>query len=192
MMNRKIIISCVILLLCVNFTFAFNIRDIFKKDGASKQTQLALESNQFNCTVGVASPQCNYHGTCVADGKSCICNEGYVTFKSDSIQCNYEQKDTVTAFLLAFFVGVEGGAGYFYLGNIGMGIGQLLLFWIGMIPQCFSIFIIQGKYKEFFAIMSVCYTCLWSGAVIAWWITSLVMIATGSQHDGNGAPIPKL
>lgn len=44
----------------------------------------------------------------------------------------------MTAFLLEFFVGAFTGAGSFYLGYIGQGVGKLVLYWGGCLLLCFG------------------------------------------------------
>ena len=91
-------------------------------------------SNASNCTT---STECG-NGHCLPDGPTtftCECDKGWIS--RDGGICNYEQKDKLTAFLLAFFAGVF-GAQYFYLasGNccyICMGVTNLLTAGMGTI-----------------------------------------------------------
>eukprot|EP01084_Bolivina_argentea_P201888 345020_1 len=74
---------------------------------------------------------CDGHGICIVDEdldlNRCHCDEGYITTGGEyaEIQCDYKQKDQLTAFLLHFFLG-QFGAGRFYVGDIGYGVDQLL------------------------------------------------------------------
>eukprot|EP01083_Nonionella_stella_P022046 60963_1 len=55
---------------------------------------------------------CDGHGICIVDEdldlNRCHCDEGYITTGGEyaEIQCDYKQKDQLTAFLLHFFLGV--------------------------------------------------------------------------------------
>jgi len=149
-------------------------------------------SGNFTCDAGKVAAECSYHGICRDDGKSCVCSDGYTTSQSSSIQCDYKQKDTVAAFLLELFLGQFGG-GYFYLGLIPPAVGQLCLFVLGLIPLCFIV--CMGALTESEGcvfVLAACYSCLWTIAVIGWWIASLVMIARATIVDGNGMPFPTL
>ena len=158
------------------------------------------ETQSFNCTPGPESAECDYSGTCTTDGSSCICDSGHITFESDgSVQCNYKQKSSLAAFLLQFFLGVEGGAGYFYLGKTVLGVGQLLLFWLGLIPVCLIMCGVMGSSASGSDGVAACcgclgvlYTICWVCGTLAWQIYALVQIGTGNELDGNGAPTPGL
>jgi hypothetical protein len=147
----------------------------------------ALETTH-SCT----DANCSYRGRCNDMQTYCICNDGYITFGVTDKQCNYKQKETLIAFLLEFFLGVPGGAGYFYLGQTYMGVGQLLLFWVGLIPLCLlTCCLVAGS--EGGAVAGMCcaylYIFLWGIATSGWWIAALVTIGTGKITDGHGAPI---
>ena len=66
-------------------------------------------SGNFTCDAGKVAKECSYHGICRDDGKSCACSDGYTTSLNNNIQCDYKQKDTLTAFLLELFLGQFGG-----------------------------------------------------------------------------------
>lgn len=90
-----------------------------------KRAILSLQGVMCN-----SSSQCPPNSQCLADGLSyaCKCNAGWID--KDDGQCNYQQKDKLTAFLLSFFL-FAFGAGYFYLaaGNccyVCMGVTNLL------------------------------------------------------------------
>jgi len=156
-----------------------------------------LSTESGNCTDSL----CNYNGRCNDEKTECVCDKGYITFESsDGTQCNYQQKNTLTAFLLEFFLGAEAGAGYFYIGQTGMAVGQLLLFWVGLVPLCLILCcgvvssekLDSGCVGITFAVFGCLYVVGWFVGILAWWIYALVTIGQGSVHDGNGAPIPQL
>lgn len=76
---------------------------------------LVTQANASNCT----GDSCLF-GRCLSNG-TCLCDSGYVTFGSNGLNCNYQQKEKLTAFLLSFFIGST-GADWFYLarGNESM------------------------------------------------------------------------
>ena len=124
-------------------------------------------------------PPCE-HGTCT-DNNDCICNSGYVNsypFFVSGSRCDHKQKDPLTAFLLALFIGWISGAEYFYLEIIPLAIVQLCIFWFG--------FVCCMKYY------SKPLVVIWLIIVIGWWIMSCVKIAKGQYDDGNGYPVPPL
>jgi hypothetical protein len=84
----------------------------------------------INCTGPVS---CSYHGDCASDKKSCRCDSGWWTEpQTNPVQCNYEQKSQLTAFLLEFFLGWEAGAGNYYVGDTKSGNMQVCLFWAAL------------------------------------------------------------
>ena len=85
--------------------------------------------SDFSCD---ADNQCG-HGLC--EDNVCVCDDQYVNRYPHELEgenynelvCSYKQKRTLVAFLLQLFLGLLGTA-QFYLGNIGLGCGQLILF----------------------------------------------------------------
>lgn len=155
---------------------------------------LTIGSNVGNCTASM----CNNHGTCDDTNTYCICESDYITFKStDDTSCNYKQKNTLIAFLLEFFLGFA-GIGYFYIGRISLGIGQLILNCAGLIPFCVACCCGTALLKDsnscttFVGFLIGCYLLLWCGGILTWWVYALVTIAHGNITDGNGAIIPQL
>lgn len=143
-----------------------------------------------NCTNAL----CNYHGICNDDKTECICDSGYITYKSNNgTQCNYKQKNTVVAFCLSLFL-FPVGAGEFYLENMGLGAGQLVY----VFGFCILIAILTCvlgftmKDTDGSVVIIPCFICLWSMGLIAWYIYDVVTIGKGNMTDGNGAPIPSL
>lgn len=150
----------------------------------------------FTCEPGKVAKVCSYHGICQDDGNSCVCNDGYTSSTSlssgENLQCDYKQKDTLTAFLLELFLG-EFGAGYFYLGLIPLAVGRLCLFVFGSIPLIFIVCMgVLVDSEECVFVVATCYGCLWTCAITGWWFASMVMIAQGTILDGNGMPFPAL
>ena len=137
----------------------------------------------YNCTTNA---DCNYNGNCM-NNHQCKCNDGYITFDSET-QCNYKQKNTLTAFLLELFIGMYTGAGYFYLELNYLALGQLFYFWGGILVFCFSSLCISSDFKIIIPILIF----LWGIGIIMWWLYVVILIAKGTIRDNNGAPIPSL
>ncbi len=83
-----------------------------------------METESFQCK----NPQydCSNHGFCSQDGLSCICDSKYDTFECHNSQCCYRKEPRVKLFLTSFFV-TWIGVPFFILGNVGLGIGMIVL-----------------------------------------------------------------
>jgi hypothetical protein len=139
---------------------------------------------------------CNYRGVCT-NTNVCQCDDGYTTFpENHSTGCNYKQKSSLTALLLQLFFWMF-GAGYFYLGVIDLAVGELFLFWGGLIFACVlgCIFVcVKNNYEENpnYDIVSATtnlFVCLVMIGCATWWIYSMVKMGNGIQLDGNGATL---
>jgi hypothetical protein len=166
------------------------LRKIYRDTTPLNITKESYDRTTVNCITGTVTSACSYHGVC-SGNYTCVCNTGYITFPSSSINgCNYKQKSQLTAFLLQFFLGEICGAGEFYLGNNDIGAGQIVYFWGNTIFIILMICTLTNFYKEN-EIMSTIY--IWrilSGiGLIIWWIYELVVISNGIRHDGNDAPL---
>lgn len=161
-----------------------------------------LFCNLFGCkniipklTGTCTEASCNNHGYCNNDNTACICNSGYTTFDSkDGTQCNYKQKDSVTAFCLTFFL-MWVGAGNWYLGNIAMAVGQLVYSVGGRIAIHFiinSLKELNDWPNEIVKKYSKMLKSLLGLGYFIWWIIELVAIGQGNMTDGNGASVPGL
>lgn len=187
------------------FLISFNVCQVFS---ALRGTNVTIVNNTVVDMVSYAhncssSYQCSYNGFCTND-KFCHCNAGYITYPSgNTFGCNYKQKSTITAFCLQFFLGYISGAGYLYLGKIPLGIGELFLFWGGLIFICIAggCLVVYCKKPDnkktpdddgtTEIVTKITTNCLMLGCFI-WWIYALVVIGTGNILDGNGAPINSL
>jgi len=156
-----------------------------------------VNSNEvYNCTD---NSDCNYKGICTSKNV-CQCDDGYITFpQNHSTDCNYKQKSAKTALLLQLFLGLF-GAGYFYLGVIDLGLGELFLFWGGFIFVCMLGCIIvcvknnqeQNPNYDIVSAITNLFICLVMVGSFIWWIYSMVTIGNGTQLDGNGATLADL
>lgn len=178
-----------LLLTClINSSYATTFREL--KQILPNEVVSFAKSDDFNCTD---KADCNYRGQCTETGK-CKCNDGYITFKpSKDIQCNYEQKNTVTAFCLQLFFGYV-GIGEWYLENNDIAGGQLGLFLGIFVLICIAM--CAGLKSDgdtpALAMLIGCICCLAFVGMIIWDVYTIVIIGSGTETDGNGASIQSL
>lgn len=155
----------------------------------------SVQSDKLNGTVfclnpGTVSEECSYNGICTNEG-TCDCDDGYTTHpKNSNRACNYKQKSRVTAFLFSFFLGVESGAGEWYLGNTDLALGQLFLTWLGCgficIATCIISIICQKKSEGEISCLTSSLGFLWLIGVVIWWFCDWILIVKGKIQDKNG------
>lgn len=144
-----------------------------------------FNTEQLNSCLNSTFP-CSGHGTCMPNGE-CVCFDGYTDYNSKD-DCNYERKSAFAPFLFEIFLGGF-GAGWFYIGNIAMGVGQLVYFIPGAcIIAC--VLVTLGVSKDELngpgAICGCSLGCGWFMGLLVFYIWSLVIIATGQISDENG------
>jgi len=167
-----------------NAEFSLTFKNIFTTNFTV--TDITIDDNiLFNCTGSI---DCNYKGHCNEEGTSCICNDGWTTYNTHhEALCNYEQKNQLTAFLLNLFFGKIFGAGYWYIERVDMALTQLFIYWIGLLGIYVVLYCaIQISGENNGEACGYCFTSIWSMAVIAFWIISVVMFASNEVLDGNG------
>jgi hypothetical protein len=113
-----------VLLILINIVYVYSNNFIYLRHNYTQPQSLVTYTN---CTtIGAYSNVCSNNGVCTSS-QQCKCNKGYITFPSDHYPyCNYKQKSQLIAFLLEFFLGLEGGAGEFYIENKSFGITQFI------------------------------------------------------------------
>jgi hypothetical protein len=174
----------IIFCLLVGCSFAFPLFDN-TKDVLSERSSVPA-STYFNCTDGRDSLGCNYEGICIQN--TCRCDNGWTSESNSTIGCTYQQKNRFGAFFLHFFLFFF-GAGEFYLGNIGFGVGQLVYNCIGTcIMCCIGLACIKMFEKPGMGCTVFIVVC-WVIGSFAWWVLDLVWIGCGWRLDGNGMPI---
>merc|ERR1711957_1036685 len=96
--------------------------------------------------------------------------------------CAYVRKQQLVYFLLEIFLNI--GAGHFYAGNIGMGVGKLLVVFLPCFAMCIALCcgMVGGDKAAGGGMAGVC-------AASVWWIVDIIMIATLSYTDGHGVPL---
>jgi len=133
----------------------------------------------------------------------CICTLKHTDHACPRVQgydthCCYTQKNQLIAFLLQFFIGAV-GAGRFYLGYIGIGVGQLVLsLLVCCLPGCMIICSLctkGGVEKSMaalggvFAYFGCVVLCLGISGIMVWWLYDLVIIGTNAVTDFNGVAL---
>lgn len=217
-----VFISCCLLCLLavISSTSGTPILDIFyvpnlKQDETLVFLNESVSVLSFHPTTNCTSPKsCSYNGYCI-DVNTCKCDDGYTTHDSTpNISCNYKQKDRLVAFLLQFFL-FSVGAGNFYLGNIGLAVGQLF-YYVGSFiflcivmcgASCCFIWCDDDSNRFSFSrsrfgsrqihtnidddhtgktlAFSCCY-CLFVLGMLIWFVIETVYIGDGTRLDGNG------
>jgi len=205
-----------VLLILINIVYVYSNNFIYLRHNYTQPQSLVTYTN---CTtIGAYSNVCSNNGVCTSS-QQCKCNKGYITFPSDHYPyCNYKQKSQLIAFLLEFFLGLEGGAGEFYIENKSFGITQLILFVtlivISILLCVFGLCTMCHKQNNFSNISSTnsqanisnhnkqkeanlalggccgaCYVILAIIAILALWIYCVITIGLNAQLDGNGASL---
>lgn len=131
-------------------------------------------STLFNC---VDQSSCSLHGMCNKNKTACICNDGYITHKSNN-QCNYLQKEQLIALLLSIFLGIF-AAGQWYVANYFLAGPKLLMTLVGC---CLLGSLRFDNNKE---IKIIC-VLLFLFAIFAWLITDIIIFSMNNYTDGNG------
>lgn len=176
-----------------------NLRDL-------KQTQMMIDSSLLTVLAFKQHVTCLSHFV-LAQLSVCKikfiyrCNQGYA-HKPDStsqqpsqanqnVNCTYQQKRQMSAFLLEFFFPF--GAGHFYSQRSLPGALKLVLFMFYCIGFCVfnsiktpgeALFDMSVRMK----MVGVCVSCLCCGLFI-WQIADLISFGANSYRDGEGVPL---
>lgn len=184
-----------IIILAILFCATISVISLVNVSATSTKIQIMQSNFTSNFTRSLDVVDCNDrtdcdgNGRCSMDGTTsvCICDSSYATDKGSGPlpekQCTYKRKKQLVALLLHIFLG-EFGVGEFYIGNIGWGVGQLILGGGLGIAAIALLFIIGPGV--------VCVLCLGPLAFLGWWIADIVFFARNDKVDGNGyglAPI---
>ena len=131
------------------------------------------------------------HGTCqmTTESSYCSCYERYTTYPKDSeIQCNYERKKQLNAFLLEFFLTY--GAGHFYTDNYKLAVPKLVVF---IFLYCLFIVLrifTKSKEENKSANLAICISAAVAFAgMLAWQIFDLFWFGYNKYKDGNGVDL---
>ena len=146
------------------------------------------ECNESNCNLE--------NGKCTEydDNKGhyfCNCNYGYSTYPEDNkIQCNYQQKSQLKAFLLELFLCF--GAGHFYIHNYKLAVPKLIVF--AFFYCLFIALRIITKAKEENKLANLI-ICIGAGVtflgMLAWQIADLILFGRNKYNDGYSIPLRK-
>lgn len=172
----------------------------FMSNVANSQT--TEEPTNSTC---IATETCSGRGQCLEtpddDGDICLCDDRYTTYEPpEGEECNYQQKEQFTAFMLSFFLG-GAGAGRFYLENWTLA-ALKLSFCMGFpciiccVVCCCGIGaglkedlgsgggseVIMGSMGCF----GCCCLCIYILGMLSWILTDVILIGIGDAQDGNG------
>ena len=156
-----------------------------------------ITSQVANITCG-AYTCVSSNSTCFIDNvnqanKTCICSDQYATFPHDSLlQCNYQRKSQLTAFLLEFFITF--GAGHFYVEFYQFAIPKFCFWLIGLFLYI-AYRIISNKKKDededdddnedttnlILALIS----CIFCYGMLVWQIADVILFGVNYYTDGN-------
>ena len=160
-----------------------------------------LEETSTTTGTGCAGvADCSFRGQCNTETGQCVCNDGYVTHdpSTPGIQCNYEQKQQWVAVLLEYIFGWA-GAGYWYVGQVGLAVTKLLLGVTGIVLLC--VFCCAGLAcsSTDSSDDNCCAGCLmFTGGclagllyttIIVWYVVGIIMFMLNDIDDGNGVEL---
>ncbi|KAJ4460137.1 hypothetical protein PAPYR_3875 [Paratrimastix pyriformis] len=140
------------------------------------------------------SSQCAHLGMCISG--SCVCTNSYYTWPRSGPQmatkgCTKSRHSRVVAFLLQLLAGF--GSGFFYLGWVGTGLGQLAVelgVFFSFTPLCC---LCCGARSQRRIVRSVAWSMglflLFVAAHAVWQVIALVQIGGATISDGEGIPI---
>jgi len=150
----------------------------------------------FNITCGDYTCL-NLNSTCLVDNinkenKTCICSDQFATFPQNSlIQCNYQRKSQMTAFLLEFFITF--GAGHFYVEFYQFAVPKMFFWIIGLfLFIAYRIISKQNNTDEddednadttnlILALIS----CIFCYGMLVWQIADVILFGVNYYTDGN-------
>lgn len=136
---------------------------------------------------------CNGNGECNSDKTDCLCFKGYITYfqniieyKTSNQRCNYTLKYQSTALILAIILPF--GFLHFYIGNIFIGVVQLLYFSTTIVLSTYSFFIVSTK-SEYWSVRSLSLfiiSCVFSFFSFSWYILDIILVSTNTYLDKSG------
>lgn len=153
---------------------------------------LFVSVSAYNCSVPIID--CSGRGQCIPITKTCLCDDGYITWPSDNTyECNYKQTKKLGPFLCQIFIGWFSGCGAFMLGQYDYAITELLLFILFLVSLCIHVCLhdlIQGNKLNIkiaaCGIIGNSLALLLPLIIFALWIAVIVF---GGFNDKNGAPL---
>ncbi len=158
-----------------------------------------------NETIPEALVQCLTDGRCACSScfnrnetdNTCYL-ETCTEYSPDDLKCVDDRKNTLTAFLLTFFL-VPTGAANFYIERLDFAIPQLLLGIIYIFFQCCVMPCVRSCAKDakengdtakglISCVLCIPY-CLLAWLFFSWWIADLVIFGTNQRLDGDNCPL---
>eukprot|EP00455_Lapot_gusevi_P021532 TRINITY_DN2256_c0_g2_i3.p1 TRINITY_DN2256_c0_g2~~TRINITY_DN2256_c0_g2_i3.p1 ORF type:complete len:202 (-),score=24.46 TRINITY_DN2256_c0_g2_i3:214-819(-) len=198
-MDKFVVTLCLLLALAASVSASH--AEIVKRILAPKDPEYRVvptendqlfQSNLGNCTQAT----CSNHGVCNDYKTFCLCLEDWITYDStDGMQCNYQQKKQLTAFLLHFFLGGIGG-GDWYVGRYGIAGGKLALCVVLCCTPCILRFFgldgtTEDLREEKTPLACCCFLsvyCIYV-AQFVWWMVDCIFFGQNKIADSNGASL---
>jgi hypothetical protein len=156
----------------------------------------------MNCTN--AYLQCSGNGMCTdpvgftnnLTNSTCYCANNYITWPAEAYpECNYAQTKRLLPFLLHLFLGPYTGVGAFMLGEVGVGVAEVVIFFFGLLPLCIYCICIEGDVDTTNPkhtcgeCVKLVYILIWIFVITGIYIGVLVNIGTAVYTDKNNAPL---
>ena len=140
-------------------------------------------------SIECGSKKCaSKNGKCVKQESNyvCVCDKKYITYPEDNeIECNYERKRQLKAFLLEFFLTY--GAGHFYIHNYKYAISKLCVF---VFLYCLFIalrIVSKAKEENKTANLIICISAaVCFVGMVTWQLFDIVKYAQNKYKDENG------
>ena len=203
--------SCVVL----SVVFAICLSGITAAPGISKRQAVPDCSVNQDCnpaslgneSIPESLVECTASGQCACSScfmrnessNTCYLNPPCNNYTgSPDFECQDNRRNTLTAFLLTFFL-VPTGAANFYIDRLEFAIPQLILGVIYIVFQCCVMPCVRSCAKDAKengdkakGIISCCLCipyCLLALLFFSWWIADLVIFGTNQRSDGDGCPL---
>jgi hypothetical protein len=136
-------------------------------------------SQEFNCLPNPIL-SCGGHGVCLPNGTfgfECKCDNNYDNQGCpQNVQCCNELQSRTKVFLVAFFVGWT-GAPYYMIGNIGAGVGLLLMFFGGLYTAVICKAVYENDLNNTVAGAFMMIGALAYVGAVCWYIAVWIMVA---------------
>ncbi len=137
-------------------------------------------ANGFECETNTLY-SCSGHGTCISSGNgttTCDCSNGHITKDCEpDVMCCHSIPARLPIFMAALFGG-ELGIPYFLIGEVGLGVGVIMM----LIGTCiFGVWFAFSKENCLLFFMTAMFLVSW----LAWWAASLICVAAERCQFGT-------
>lgn len=153
--------------------------------------------NFYNEFVKDVYISCLGNGLCNKESNKCECFKGYLTYfnsiidyQTSLVRCNLKLKYQSTALFYATLISF--GALHFYLGNVLLGICQLIFFLITLLLNV-NIFykgtikLLEGNVNfNFYNISVIAMGCFFGFLCTCWYLLDIMFVASNTYLDNDG------